>query len=546
MTKKILLILTATIILGAFLRFYNITKNPTSLTGDEISFGYAAYSILKTTRDESGKKFPLVIKSIGDYKNPLPAYLMVLSFKVFGENDFSIRFQNALFGTLAIPLIYFFFFYLTKNKNIALLGALSTAISSWLIFYSRFAYEPLIASVFAFIGIWCFLKIFDKSPKWAIASSFFFLLTMYTGFAPRLFIPIFVSVAFLLDFKKIKSKPKNFVIFTLVSIILGLPLLYITLFQGASTRFGMVFIGNDVEFSRSVLLSPFKGIAHIPYLFFYITTRYLNYLNPKFLFVNGLNMVLPTFNGLGIMYLFEIPIFIYGIWIFITKDIKHKKYLAIWLFTGIIPDSITNNAQHSGRLLQVFPVVILILTLGFYHLAKKVYKLKNKYIKLSIALVFGILVLINLAHAFLVFRSHFPIQKGESFDEGLREVVYSVLKVEDGYDKIFFDTRRVDDTRHSVSNPFMYLLFYSKYDPFKYQNIEKIYNKEGRDPYFEFDKYIFGNINWVSDSKMEKTLFVGSPFSFPPKDELESQAKIIDTIYLSNGEPGFYLVEPIR
>jgi hypothetical protein len=61
-TALIVLVLS----LGAFLRFCKVSSNPPNLYVDEVANGYNAYSILKTGRDEYGKKFPLSFRSFGD------------------------------------------------------------------------------------------------------------------------------------------------------------------------------------------------------------------------------------------------------------------------------------------------------------------------------------------------------------------------------------------------------------------------------------------------------------------------------------------------
>ena len=104
---------------GGFLRFYKITQNPPSLNGDELSFGYAAYSILKTGKDEYGVRLPLVFKSVGDYKNPVLGYLLILPVKIFGLTDFAVRFPNALVGTFSIPIFFLFLLDIFKKKKIA-------------------------------------------------------------------------------------------------------------------------------------------------------------------------------------------------------------------------------------------------------------------------------------------------------------------------------------------------------------------------------------------------------------------------------------------
>jgi len=539
--RKVFIILVLITFLAGLLRFYKIDKNPPSLTGDEISFGYAAYSILETGRDESGRFLPLVIQSIGDYKNPLPAYLMVLSFKLFGVSDFAVRFQNAFFGTLFVFFFFFFLRFLTKKDNFALLGSFFLAVSPWNIFYSRFAYEPLIASFFSLLGIWFFMKMVDERKlKWSFFSAFFMVLAMYTGFAQRLFIAIFAFAVIILKIKSLIKIKRQSILFVFTFLSLSLPLFYISLFQGASTRFKMVFIGNDINYVRYVIFGYLSSLVDYFYLFFFWIKRYFNYIQPFFIFSNALQMVLPGNMGLGLLYPFEALFLVFGALEFIRWKHKNKDILLIWLFTGIIPDSITNNEQHAGRLLHLTPLVFFLTTFGALSLAGKLILIKNKLFKIVIVFAFLTFVLACMFFAFLVFMVHFPYQKSESFDEGLREAVYAVMKYQAGYKKVIFDIRRGVDGPYMVSNPHMYLLFYSKFDPKKYQTIEKIKSIYPDEPYFAFDKYSFGYINWYRDYLQKDVLLVGSPWSFPNEEILGR--RLLEKIYLSNGKPAFYIV----
>ncbi len=542
MNKKFLILFVLIIItcFGGFLRFYKNTQNPPSLNGDEISMAYDAYSLVKTNRDQYGKFMPITFQSVGDYKNPLPIYLMTLPIKIFGLNDFSVRFQNGLIGTLMIPVFFLFLIKILKDRLTALLGTFFLSISSWHIFYSRVEYETLIASFFVLLGIWFFMKMFEGGRKWAIFSAFFLILTMYTAPAPRLFVPVFILVALIFNIPKFKSHKDKIVIFVSTCVILGLPLIYATLFQGAGTRLAMVLISNDIEFQRYILLKYFQSINDFPLLFFFWVKRYLSYIQPDFLFINGLNMTLPGNFGLGILYLFELPFLILGIFEFIKRKIPHKTIFLIWLLTGIVPDSITNNQIHAGRLLHIAPVIILITTLGATQFFKWLFKLREIYIRLLLSGVFTVVAILVLTHAFLVFAVHFPRAKGESFDEGLREAVYYAYGHKDNYKEIVFDPRRGIEGPFLVSNPYLYVLFYTKYDPYTYQTEPKILEK-GK--YFlQFNKYTFREIDWRADRSKKDTLFIGSPWSLP-ENEMK-KGEILQRIYLTNGRLAFFIVSP--
>src|SRR5690349_13060466 len=93
------------LILAAVLRLVNISHNPPSLSWDEVSIGYNAYTILTTGMDEHGVKFPLAaFAAFGDYKPALPIYLTVPFVWVFGLSDLAVRLPSALFGIATVAL----------------------------------------------------------------------------------------------------------------------------------------------------------------------------------------------------------------------------------------------------------------------------------------------------------------------------------------------------------------------------------------------------------------------------------------------------------
>src|SRR3970040_1732828 len=96
--KKSLFFLLLILVLAALLRFYHLGTIPPSLYSDEINQGYNAYSLMLTGRDEHGLFLPVSLRSFGDWKPPLPAYLMIPPIYLFGLNEFSVRLPSAILG----------------------------------------------------------------------------------------------------------------------------------------------------------------------------------------------------------------------------------------------------------------------------------------------------------------------------------------------------------------------------------------------------------------------------------------------------------------
>src|SRR5258708_9221026 len=107
------------VLLGFLLRTLSISDHPVGFTPDEASFGYDAYSILKTGKDQWGHSFPLVLKSFGDDKLPLYSYLDIPFVAALGLNETAVRLPNVILGTLAIIVTFFLVKELFKKDELA-------------------------------------------------------------------------------------------------------------------------------------------------------------------------------------------------------------------------------------------------------------------------------------------------------------------------------------------------------------------------------------------------------------------------------------------
>lgn len=541
MKKSKLVIIIFLTLIGGFLRFYKYWQNPVSLTVDEVAFGYNAYSVLKTGRDEYGRFLPLTFESVGDFKNPFPIYSMIPFIAIFGLNEFSVRFPTALISTLSVPLFYLLFKKITKKENIAVLGTLLLAISPWHIYFSRYVSDHLMAGVFVSLGLYLFLKMLDGEWWWSILSASAFVLSVYTYYPERLFVPLFLLALTLLERKTLIKNRKIFWIFACSCFILASPLLYRTFFGKDIARAGMVFITNDIEFTRNVLLSDsrfiFSKIANLPLLFFYWARKYLAYFSPSFLFYSGLPMTIPDSYGMGVLYLFEIITIPMGIYSLIKNKYSGRNIIFTWIFLGIVPASLTNNEQHPGRSILIFPAVILISAIGLHELIKIILKIPKTFSKYAALSLISLLVVWDILHALIAYTVYFPAQRDEDFMNGTKEAVIYALQNQGKYKEIVFDPYRGVVAPYIVSIPHMYILFYSKYDPAVYQ---KEIKRTG-DEYYGFGKYTIRRINWPVDRNSKDTLYIGSPWVLSEKD-IPSE-NILKRIYLTNGSLAFLVVQ---
>ncbi len=523
-------------LLGGFLRFYKNTTNPISLSIDEVSSGYSAYSILKTARDENNEFMPLVFRSTGDYKNPILVYTLIPAIALFGLNEFSVRFTTALFGTLCIPLFFFLLKSLVRGNKVAIAGSTLLTLSPWHIYYSRFAHDTLIGLFIIMLGMLFFLKMLEGKKKFIILSAITFALSIYTYHSERLFVPLFLITYSVFNFKKLKSK--SVLIFLLVFSVSIIPAIYLAIFKGANTRVNTVFLAQDIDYTRYVILDHIQSKGELLMLFFFWVKRYLNYMQPEFLFSNGLNMTINGILGMGIFYLFELPWLLIGIFGIIREKITHRLFIVAWILVGIIPASLANNEYSASRVLLILPPILLIISLGAIRFFELIKSIKNKYLGWGIIYLYGFFITVILLKATLIFSIHFPIQRGEAFMEGTKESVLYAINSKDKYHEIVYDPYRGIEAPYIVNIPYMYILFYSQYDPLHYQNEVKKYGND----FFRFDKFTTRRINWREDRDKKGTLFIGSPWSLPLQDLKTNE--ILKKIYLSNGDLALLIVSP--
>lgn len=463
---RFLIIISLVIFIGSFLRLYKISENPVSLSVDEVAFGYNAFSILKTGKDENGIFMPITFRSVGDYKNPVPVYTMVPFIWLLGLNEVSIRLPTVLFSIISIFVVYLLVKEMKLGTSIALISAFLVAISPWHIYFSRYVSDHMIAATLVLLGLFFFLKIKADRKIYAVLSAFFFSLSVYTYYSERLFVPLFVLALLLVERKKIKSLCKEYFLFLCSLVVFSFPIFYLSVFGSDAARAGMVFITKDIEFTRGVLLNEVKEwvgrktmVFDAILLFFYWSRKYLNYFEPSFLFFGGLNLTRDNTLGVGVLYLFELITLPYGIYKLYKIDKRVWTLLILWIFIGIFPASLTNNEQHPGRTFVIFAPLLVFSSVGIYYLTNFIWSKKELFLVRISSFVLFLVVLWSFVHFYFTYTLVFPVQRGEDFMDGTKEAVMYALENKDKYDLIIFDPYRGVTSPYIVSIPHMYILF---------------------------------------------------------------------------------------
>ena len=147
--------LTVLVVCGGYLRFHNLGK--LDLWIDEPYHVYSAESL-----NESGQ--PLLPSGMRYNRALLYSRLVAVSFRIFGIDEFSVRFPSALFGVLCIPLIFFIGKALF-GRRVGLLAAFFLAFSYFALAWSRISRFYTLFQFLYMLGVYVFYKGFEYSSE---------------------------------------------------------------------------------------------------------------------------------------------------------------------------------------------------------------------------------------------------------------------------------------------------------------------------------------------------------------------------------------------
>lgn len=537
------IVLGIIIILSCVLRLTHITSNPPSLSWDEISIGYNAYTILTHGVDEHGVHFPLgAFAAFGDYKPTLPVYLTVPFIIVFGLSELALRLPSALFGIMAVWLIYFLilelfkdekFIHATYREALGLLGAFLLCISPWHILLSRAGFEANIATFFTMLGVYM-LFLSRKNARILPYALLPFIAGMYTFNSARYAGPLIALGAIVYSQKFFSRVKPLFFKAIVIAIVALLPLVPHLLSNKARLRFQEVSIFTDLRVvltanARSLvdgntLWSKIIHNRRIGYSREYLV-HFFDNLEPRFLFIKGDGNPKFSIQDTGQLLLVTAPFIFYG-WIMIFVRVPTLGLLLLWwLLSSIAPAAVARETPHALRIENGLPVWIMITAYGMVQFVQTI---KAKVWQRIVVAVVSLLVLFNFGYFYHTYTTHYPKEYSGEWQYGYREAIQYAEGVKDSYDQIVLT--------ESIGRPYIYALFYGKYDYVYFQKtVNAAFDAEGFYNVYRFGKYRF--VRALNEQYVGRTLYILPPSEVPPN------AHILKNILLLNGSTVLVIFE---
>lgn len=397
-------------------------------------------------------------------------------------------------------------------------------ISPWSLPMSRIALEANLIIFIISLATYLLLLAQKKNHLFlALLSGVFFGISLFTYHSAKIFTPLFLIL--IIFYQKIYQQ-KKILIPLLISFFLFISFSFYLNQQIETSRTGDIAIFNptdkwtyvsDSQYEMTQNKLPYLIVKmfynKIVYLYETFSHSYLSYLSPQFLITQGAGEttygMIPGYGVLGLIP--GVGFFLSLIFLIQKKSNSDKKNILFLLSVILIPPliaAIAKGQYSANRVSLMMPFIQIFSAFGLVSLVSKI---DHKFQSIT-----KIVLLIGFVFTSLIFLQRYYFQGNQILAQGM---LYGHKQAND-----FIDLQSVDQIIYSrkLSEPQAYVNFFHQINPQIVQS-ESVnwlkYQKDGLlflDQLGEYnlDKYIFREINIVSDSQIPNALIIGRPEEF--------------------------------
>ena len=336
-----------------------------------------------------------------------------------------------------------------------------------------------------------------------------------------------------------------------VGFVFALPIL-LSMFRGQTGRltvFSIFSYPRPIEYLQAQLNQGGEELGSVSHYLYHpesvnylrgIAARWFNHYSTRFLFFQGdwANQRHSAPNH-GVLLLTDLVIMVFGI-IALTRLKKRSvaSFVWLWLILAPLPSVLSRDQIHAIRAYNMVIPATIVLALGISYILQIIESHKVKLRVVGYSSLF-IVYFISIAYFLDAYFVHLPKHDSKYWEYGYKQMVEIVTPIQNNYERI-----RV---QQSFAQPYIYFLFYQKYDPAKYQKqAELVDSGLVNDVGYQvrLDNIEFVPIDWSIQRGFKGVLFVADTIRIPPEDSSdESHFRQIADIKYLDGQSAFRIVE---
>ncbi len=395
--KRVRYLLILILVLGSVVRLFHLDRLPGEIYGDiSINIEY----LEKVS--QSGWPFNFVLSA-----GPFYYYAVFPIIFFLGNNYIALKVGSAVFGVLTI----FFTFLLSRklaNLQIALIASLLTAISFWVLIFSRLGNIQIIVPLIVVLSYYFLILWLDKISGRTDGSVYLSLSLIIASFGlytmPQSFILLPLIISTILSYlffwrKKIENIPEIILKTLLLSFILSLPFIFIVSSDLANFTHG--YIGGKLGLHQDfgATLNQFLINLKSTLLMFNVKGDMVFRSNipkaPHLDFASGLLLIL------GVI-----------IWFWKSRQ-KAIMFGLLPIFVLLLPSVMVlgrpQEVPSASRAIGVTPFIYLIIAYGFSGLYGFLKPKISKHIAVFIlTVIFCQITLANMQNYFITYAYGLP------------------------------------------------------------------------------------------------------------------------------------------
>ena len=519
-SRRVTIAVLLTVVLAGWLRFTSLDRIPPGFNQDEASNGYDAYCFLKTGRDRHGDRFPITLKAFSDlvdHRSPVYAYCTIAPVALFGLTHFAARFPAAALGTASV-LLCFLVVRQLYGRHTAAVAALLLALSPWHLFMSRFGHEPCIVPFFLLLSVLLTLKGIVGKPCWLYGAAAAWATTLYNYPITRLFVPLLALAAAWVYRYALRKRMGHVLGALALAVILTLPLAWVTWANYARVqgRFHQISIFNEPPARAAAIL----------------VGNYVNHLLPQFLCLAGGRV---EGHDIKISYVFAVALAAFGMFGCLRRRARGDLLVVSWLLLSPIPSSLTRfYPPNALRAIVMIPSIEVLAAIGLRDMMRAVRPWPRvRWGATGVVCLIGVVSGMSYLVSYFIAYPAFP---APGFQYGFREALNAAWETARPEDRIVV-------TNCDTNQPYIFVLFYGRYPPARYQKEKVIrdYREDGWGIVRGFDRYRFGRVSRLLDSAVPG-VYVARP------EELSALGRQAERVvyYPRSSRPAFVLLRSAR